>query len=99
MLFREITALTDVLWGNILERYTTCSRPNCRCHQGERHGPRYYLVTTEDGRQKQRYLPVRHASKIRKAAEQRKQLETILREITQINLELMEAEEDNNIQS
>ncbi|MDI9469909.1 MAG: hypothetical protein QM296_06865 [Bacillota bacterium] len=92
-LFREIMALTDVLWGNVLERYTTCSRPNCRCHQGERHGPRFYLVTTEEGRQRQRYLPVRHASRIRKGAEQRRQLEAILQEITEINLALMKEED------
>ncbi len=98
-LFLEITTLTDVLWGNVLERYTTCSRPNCRCHLGERHGPRYYLVTTEGGRQRQRYLSVRHAAKIKKGAEQRRQLEAILREITEINVELMEMEEDDKLQS
>lgn len=87
--------MTDILWGNVLERYTTCSRPHCRCHQGERHGPRYYLVTTENGRQKQRYIAVRHAQLVKKGAKQRERLEAILREITAINLELMESKDDD----
>jgi chaperonin cofactor prefoldin len=56
-------------------------------------------VTTEEGRQRQRYLSVRHAAKIKKGAEQRRQLEAILREITKINVELMEMEEDDELQS
>lgn len=93
-LLEQLPSFTDVLWVNLLERYTTCIRPTCKCHRGELHGPRYYLTSTENGKQKQRYIPVRHVEQVKRGAEQRRQIEEILRQITAINLALMEEECD-----
>ena len=43
-LLRELAGLSGLLHGSYLERFTTCSRPRCACHQGRRHGPRAYMI-------------------------------------------------------
>lgn len=88
-LLEELGSFTQLLHGTWIERYSVCSRKNCRCHQGERHGPRYYVVVNEDGQQRQKYIPLSQVSVAIKGIEQHKQLQTIVDEITQINLELI----------
>src|SRR3972149_8411807 len=37
---RELGGLTSqMLFGTLSERYTTCGKATCRCARGERHGP------------------------------------------------------------
>lgn len=37
---RELVRLTSqILFGTVSERYTTCGKSTCRCARGERHGP------------------------------------------------------------
>jgi hypothetical protein len=37
---RELVGLTSqMLFGTLSERYTTCGKATCRCARGERHGP------------------------------------------------------------
>jgi hypothetical protein len=33
----------DLIHASLLERFLTCGRPQCSCHQGKRHGPFFYL--------------------------------------------------------
>lgn len=30
--------------ASVVERLTTCGKPNCRCRHGHKHGPFYYLT-------------------------------------------------------
>lgn len=88
-LLAELSTLSRLLHGSWVERYSVCSRADCECHQGARHGPRYYLVINEAGHQKQKY--VRHAqvkAALQGLAEYRR-LQEIVERITQINLALM----------
>lgn len=32
-----------LIHASLLERFLTCGRPNCSCHQGRKHGPFFYL--------------------------------------------------------
>jgi hypothetical protein len=43
-LLRQLTVPPDLLRASWVERFTTCGKPNCRCAQGQKHGPFYYLV-------------------------------------------------------
>ena len=43
--------------GSVHEQWVTCGRPSCRCANGERHGPYYYVFFRTNGRLKKRYLP------------------------------------------
>jgi hypothetical protein len=88
-LLEELSSLTKVLHGSWIERYSVCARKGCRCHQGERHGPRYYVVVNEAGRQRQRYVPLSQVATALEGIAQYQRLQTIVEEITRVNLELM----------
>ena len=45
-LLAEMASLRGLLNGSLVQRYSTCSRKNCACHTGKRHGPRLYLANT-----------------------------------------------------
>lgn len=88
-LLSELGTLSCMLHGSWVERYSVCSRPDCRCHQGERHGPRHYLVINENGRQRQKYIVnVNVETALRGIAEHKRVLEIVDR-ITHINLALL----------
>jgi hypothetical protein len=91
-LFAEISKLTSLLHGSLLERYSTCSRKDCKCHQGLRHGPHYCLVVNEDGCQRQKYLPISKIDSARTGLSQYKKLQELVLEITRINLSIMKEE-------
>jgi len=88
-LLAELGTLSHMLHGSWVERFSVCARAGCRCHSGDRHGPRHYLVVNEGGRQ-------RHASwaHISVAAAQTgvaayRRAREIVERITHINLTLM----------
>jgi len=34
----------NLIRASVVERFTTCGKPNCACAQGQKHGPFYYLT-------------------------------------------------------
>mgnify|MGYP006920692668 CR=1 FL=1 len=88
-LLQELGDLSALLHGSWVERYSTCSRPNCSCHHGKRHGPRYYLVINVKGRQRQRYIPVHLADAVHEGLAQYRRLQEIVQRLTEINLALL----------
>jgi len=87
----KLAKLELVLHGSFVERFSTCSRENCRCHRGEKHGPRAYVVVYRDGRQRQVYVPQTQLRAVRKALRQDAQAQGLLRQISECNLALMQA--------
>jgi len=88
-LLEELKSLTQILHGSWVERYSVCSRKNCKCHKGERHGPRHYLVINENGRQRQKYIPNSLVESAQKGVQQYQRSTEIVDRITSINLELI----------
>jgi hypothetical protein len=88
-LLAELSSLSGLLHGSWLERYSVCSRSNCKCHSGERHGPRRYLIVNEQGRQRQKYIPNACVEQALKGIEQYRRLQNIIMRITEINLTLL----------
>lgn len=88
-LLKELEDLPLSMRASIFERFSTCSRTECACHQGNRHGPRTYLAVTEDNRQRQHYVPNHQCDAVRKGVRQHHRLQEIVKRITQINLQLM----------
>jgi hypothetical protein len=88
-LLAELASFASLLRGSWVERFSTCSRPNCECHKGKRHGPRHYLVINEKGRQRQRYIPNACVEDAQAGLRQYKRLQEIVQRITSINLSLM----------
>jgi len=42
-LLQSLKLPPDLIHASFLERFLKCGRPNCRCRQGEKHGPFFYL--------------------------------------------------------
>jgi len=91
-LFADILKLSSLLHGSWLERYSTCTRVECKCHQGQRHGPHYCLVVNENGKQRQKYIPQSKVDDAQKGLSQYKRLQEIISQITLINLEILKEE-------
>jgi hypothetical protein len=88
-LLAELGTLSGLLRGSWVERYSICSRAECRCQRGERHGPRRYLVVNEFGRQRQKYVPNSYVEAALEGLDQYRRLQEIVGRITEINLSLM----------
>jgi len=91
-LFVEISKLTSLLHGSLLERYSTCSRKDCQCHKGHRHGPHYCLVVNEDGHQRQKYIQLSQVQAVHSGLSQYKRLQEFIHQITAINLAILKEE-------
>jgi len=91
-LFAEISKLTSLLHGSWIQRYSTCTRPECKCHKGQRHGPTHCLVINEDGRQRQKYVPQSQIATAQTGLAQYKRLQDLVHQITLINLAIMKEE-------
>ena len=100
-LFQQLRqACPPLIRGSLAERFLTCGRPKCSCHQGSKHGPFYYL---------NRCLPKgRMSSLLLKSPEQVAQarqavaafasVADILDQLSWINLELLRRKEQLNPQ-
>jgi len=88
-LLAELATLSRLLHGSWVERYSVCSRPDCNCRRGERHGPRHYLVVNEAGRQRQKYVANSQVKAALEGLAQHRRLRQIVDRITQLNLKLM----------
>lgn len=88
-LLHELSTLSLAIRGSWLTRYSTCSRPGCSCHDGKRHGPRFYVAVNTGKVQRQRYVPNSQASLVRRGIQQYKRMLEIINRVTAINLELM----------
>lgn len=95
-LLEEMASLSLLLHGSWMERFSTCSRPGCKCHTGKRHGPRCYVVINDNGLQRQKYIPTSLVGSAHRGLAQYKQLQKIVDRITTINLSLMKAGHNEN---
>ena len=68
----------EILKGSLIERFTVCGRPGCRCGQGEKHGP-YLYASVFDGKQsRQVYVPQSLAAEVRRWAGNYRRLSKII---------------------
>ena len=88
-LLRELAALSLLIRGSYLERFSTCSRPDCACHRGERHGPREYVVVSREQKQRQVYVPKAQLQAVRAGLLQYQRMIELADKISEINLKLM----------
>jgi hypothetical protein len=66
-----------------------CSNERCRCRQGEPHGPYTYLSVYGQGRSRTVYVPQALAPVTAEHVEATRRGETLMVEISQVNLELL----------
>ena len=77
--------------GSLVERYTCCHNPNCRCADPTcRHGPYFQLSWKEGGRTISRILSAEQAALYREWVENRRSLEAVLEEMRDFSREAAE---------
>jgi hypothetical protein len=79
----------QVLAGSMVEQMRRCGKPECRCADGEPHGPYVYLSPRPQGRGKLRYVPAEFLAAVRARLRRGEQVQAALAEISAINLELL----------
>jgi hypothetical protein len=89
-LVAQLAALGPVLRASLLERYTQCGKPGCKCMRGEKHGPAYYLtVSYAKGKTRQVYVPKDLQAIAARWVQNYHHAMTVLEEISTINLEII----------
>jgi hypothetical protein len=68
--------------GTLQTRYTTCGKPNCRCHQdpADRHGPYYDWGRMRSGKLSHRWVTAEQAEQLKQAIANHRQLKQLLRD-------------------
>lgn len=90
----QLERLGPVLRASLIERFTQCGRAGCKCMQGQKHGPAYYLaVSYAQGRTRQVYVPKHLRPLAEKWVRNYHQALTVLEQLSSINLELMRLKE------
>jgi hypothetical protein len=85
----QLGDVQQVLAGSLAEQSRRCSRPGCRCADGEPHGPYAYFTPRPAGRGRARYVPAALAQVVRRYLQRGEQVEAVLAEISAINAELL----------
>jgi len=88
-LLQELTKLRHLIRASFFQRFSMCSRPECSCHRGQRHGPRAYLSVSAGRKQRQLYIPADQIQSARAAVEQYQRLVRVVDRISHINLQLL----------
>jgi hypothetical protein len=77
-LLKQMPPGGEILKGSLIERFTVCGRPGCRCQQGEKHGP-YLYASVFDGKQsRQVYVPQSLEAEVRRWAGNYRRLSKII---------------------
>jgi hypothetical protein len=93
-LVAQLAALGPVLRASLIERYTQCGKPGCKCMQGAKHGPAFYLtVSYAKGKTRQVYVPKDLQPVAARWVQNYHHAMTMLEEISTINLELIRRKE------
>lgn len=88
-LAKGLAAKGELLKCSLIERFTVCTKPGCRCGQGEKHGP-YLYVSIFDGKQsRQIYVPKSMEKKVRAWARNYQTLVEKVAEISELSVELI----------
>jgi len=72
--------------GSLVQRYTTCNNPNCRCRDPEqRHGPYWQLSWKQGGKTVSKLLSAEDAALYQEWIANRRSLETALEELRDLS--------------
>jgi hypothetical protein len=94
-LLRSLTLPPHLIHASLLERFLTCGRPKCACHQGQKHGPFFYLHRClPKGRMSSLLLKSdAQITQARQAVQAYRQILESLDQLSWLNLELLRRDE------
>jgi len=88
-ILRSIQSCSGMLQGSLVTLYRKCGKKGCRCEQGQKHGPAYYLSYKEEGVTKMVYIPVSRLEEVKKAMEAFSRYWELGVKLSRLNLEQM----------
>lgn len=90
-LLRQLALPPQAIRASVVERFGTCGKSNCACHQGQKHGPYYYLTQCLAPGRVQKFLLKSEADRqsARAATAAFNGFYDGLEELSQINTELL----------
>ncbi len=90
-LLRTLAVPPEAIHASFLERFLKCGRANCHCHQGQKHGPFFYLSRCLAQRQMRTLLlkEPAHIRQGRQCVEAYQKLLESLDQLSWINWELL----------
>ncbi|MGH3838759.1 MAG: DUF6788 family protein [Pseudonocardiaceae bacterium] len=88
----QIRTLGFIAPGSVIERYTVCGSPGCRCHTDPpaRHGPYYQYTRKLTGKTLTRRLDPEQAQTYREWITNRRHLDELLAEMDQLSRQAAE---------
>lgn len=81
--FSEISKLK----GHLRPEFVRCEKQGCRCRDGIKHGPYWYLYRYEKGKLRKKYIGRDLPEDLRKIAEKRKMKKELLKRIDELREE------------
>lgn len=88
----QIRDLGFVAPGSVIERYTVCGTPGCRCHGDPptRHGPYFQYTRKVDGKTLTRRLTAEQADRYRQWIANRRRLDELTDQMDQLSRQATE---------
>ena len=95
-LLRQLAIPPQSIRASVVERFGTCGKPSCACHQGAKHGPYYYLTQCLAKGHVQKFLlkSTTQQQRARDATTAFNEFYDGLEELSQINTELLRRDEE-----
>ena len=85
----KVGAQGNLLKGSLIERFTVCTRPGCRCARGHKHGPYLYVSVFDGKRSRQVYVPKSMEKEVRSWVKNYESTKKLIDNISAINIELI----------
>jgi hypothetical protein len=76
---------TNMLFGTLSSTYRTCGKPECVCHNGQRHGPYLHVSYREGGRTRGYYVPAALEQQVRQGIDAWQRFQQIALEMAEQN--------------
>ena len=76
--------------GSLYSQYTSCAKAGCRCMNGQKHGPFYYLSFKEEGRSRVQYIGKLVPPRLAKQLERYREFGKRLHELRKLDRSLTE---------
>lgn len=89
-LAKKLPSHAPMIQGSLIKRFVRCGNPRCKCADGEKHGPAYYLSFKENGVTKMIYIPKDKVNTMTAQINHYKAYKQLGREISQMNKQLLD---------
>ena len=85
----RIGEVEQVLAGSLVAQTRRCGKPDCRCAEGEPHGPYAYFSARAQTGGRLRYVPAALVEVVQRYLRRHEEIDAVLAEISAINAELL----------